>query len=104
MADLNIYLVAKYTGKPKDPKQTANAGYMLNPKNVHYEEQLYLVRGLKQKYLQNQVVLNLTEQKIVKNNFNPGKTFEEIFTHYYEAYPEYIDDCVNQLNEAFKLK
>ena len=104
MADLNIYLLAKYTGQPKDPKQTAKPGYMLDPDNVHYEEQVYLCRGLKQKDLKNQVVLNLTEQKIVKNNFNPGKTFEEIFTHYYEAYPEYIDDCVNQLNEAFETK
>ena len=104
MADLNIYLLAKYTGQPKDPKQTAKAGYMLNPENIHYEEQVYLVRGLKQRDLKNQVVLNLTEQKLVKNNFNPGKTFEEIFTHYYEAYPEYIDDCVNQLNEALQIK
>lgn len=104
MADLNIYLLAKYTGQPKDPKQTAKPGYMLNPENVHYEEQVYLSRGLKQKDLQNQVVLNLTEQKIVKNNFNPGKSFEEIFTHYYESYPMYIDDCVNQLNESLQPK
>lgn len=104
MADLNIYLLAKYTGMPKDPKQTAKPGYMKDPENVHYEEQVYLVRGLRQKDLFNQVVLNLTEQKVVKNNFNPGKTFEEIFTHFYEAYPEYIDNCVNQLNEAFETK
>lgn len=104
MADLNIYLIAKYTGVPKDPKQTSKPGYMLDPENVHYEEQLYLARGMKQKYLQNQVILNLTEQKIVKNNFNPGKTFEEVFTHYYEGYAEYIDDCVNQLNETFETK
>ena len=104
MADLNIYLLAKYTGQPKDPRQTAKPGYMKNPENVHYEEQVYLARGLRQKDLQNQVVLNLTEQKIVKNNFNPGKTFEEIFSHYYESYPDYIDDSVNQLNEAFEAK
>ena len=100
MADLNIYLIAKYTGVPKDPKQTSKPGYMLNPENVHYEEQVYLSRGMKQKYLQHQVILNLTEEKVVKNNFNPGKTFEEIFTHFYEGYAEYIDDCVNQLNEV----
>lgn len=104
MADLNIYLIAKYTGIPKDPKQTSKPGYMKNPENVTYDEQVYIARGLKQKDLQNQVVLNLTEQKIVKNIFNPGKTFEEIFTHYYEGYPEYIDDCVNQLNETLQLK
>jgi hypothetical protein len=104
MADLNIYLIAKYTGVPKDPKQTAKPGYMTNPENVHYDEQIYLARGMRQKDLTNQVILNLSEQKIVKNTFNPGKTFEEIFSHYYESYPVYIDDCVNQLNEAIQSK
>jgi hypothetical protein len=98
MADLSIYLIAKYTGQPIDPRQTSKSGYMKNPNNIHYEEQVYIIRGLKDKDLQNQVVLNLTEEKIVKNIFNPGKTFEEIFTHYYESYAEYIDYSVNQLN------
>lgn len=100
MADLNIYLIAKYTGRPKDPRQTAKAGYMLNPENIHYDEQVYVSRGLKSKDLQNQVILNLTEEKIVKNNFNLGQNFEEIFSHYYDAYPDYINDSINQLNDS----
>ena len=98
MANNNIYLIAKYTGQPKDPKQTVRPGYMKDPNNIQYEEQVYISRGLRDKDLQNQVVLDLTEEKIVKNNFNSGSNFEEIFTHYYEGYAEYIDDCVNQLN------
>jgi hypothetical protein len=98
MADLSIYLIAKYTGMPKDPRQTAKPGYMTNPKNIHYDEQVYISRGLRDRDLKNQVVLNLTEEKIVKNNFNSGKTFEEVFTHFYEGYAEYIDDCINQIN------
>ena len=104
MADLNIYLIAKYTGTPKDPRRTAEKGYITNPENIHYEEQLYISRGLRKKDLNNQVVLNLTEQKIVKNTFKSGATFEEAFTHYYEGYGDYIDDCVNQLNEALQIK
>jgi hypothetical protein len=87
---------------PKDPSQTAKPGYMKNPDNVHYEEQVYLARGIRDKDLKNQVVLNLTEQKIVKNNFKPGLSFEEVFEHYYNSYADYIDDCVNQLNEALQ--
>ena len=98
MADLSIYLIAKYTGMPKDPSQTAKPGYMKDPNNVEYDEQVYISRGLRDKDLKNQVVLNLTEEKIVKNNFNPGKNFSEIFTHYYDSYAEYIDDCINQIN------
>lgn len=100
MADKNIYLIAKYTGQPKDPKQTHKAGYMKNPENIHYEEQVYLTRGVRDQDVRNQVILNLTEQKIVKNTFKTGATFEEAFTHYYEGYAEYIDDCVNQLNNV----
>lgn len=96
---MNIYLIAKYTGMPKDPKQTHKPGYMKDPENIHYEEQVYLTRGLRDQDVKNQVILNLTEEKIVKNTFKAGATFEEAFTHYYEGYAEYIDDCVNQLNE-----
>jgi hypothetical protein len=83
---------------PKDPRRTATPGYMKDPNNIEYDEQVYISRGLRDKDLKNQVVLNLTEEKIVKNNFNPGKNFSEIFTHYYDSYAEYIDDCINQIN------
>lgn len=104
MGNKSIYLIAKYTGRPKDPSQTAKAGYINNPENVEYEEQVYVTRGLRDKDLQNQVVLNLTEEKIVKNTFKSGATFEQAFTHFYEGYSEYINDCVNQLNETVQVK
>jgi hypothetical protein len=104
MANRNIYLVAKYTGRPKDPRQTAKAGYMTNPDNIEYEEQVYITRGLRDKDTQNHVVLNLTEEKIVKNTFNTGVSFEEILAHYVEGYADYINDSVNALNEAIQVK
>jgi hypothetical protein len=85
---------------PKDPSQTAKAGYMKDPNNITYDEQVYITRGLRDKDLKNQVILNLTEQKIVKNTFKSSTNFEEVFTHFYEGYANYIDDCVNKLNEA----
>jgi hypothetical protein len=100
MANKNIYLIAKYTGMPKDPSQTAKAGYMKDPNNITYDEQVYITRGLRDKDLKNQVILNLTEQKIVKNTFKSSTNFEEAFTHFYEGYANYIDDCVNKLNET----
>jgi hypothetical protein len=98
MADLSIYLIAKYTGMPKDPKQTHKAGYMKDPDNIEYDEQVYITRGLKDKELRNQVILNLTEAKIIKNTFKNANNFEELFTHYYDGYAQYIDDAVTSLN------
>lgn len=85
---------------PKDPKQTSKPGYITDPNNIEYEEQVYISRGLRDKDLQNQVVLNLTEEKIVKNGWRSGSNFTELFTHYYDGYAEYIDDCVNQINNS----
>ena len=99
MADKSIYLTAKYTGHPKDPRQTSKPGYMTNPENIEYEEQLYITRGLPTKYIKNQVILNLTEEKIVKNTFRNGATFEELLEHFVEGYADHINESVNKLNE-----
>jgi len=96
--------VAQYVARPKDPRQTVQPGYMTNPDNIEWDERMYITRGLRDKDAEMNVVLNLTEQKIVKNSFNTAATFEEIFTHFYKAYGDYIDDSVNTLNEALQPK
>ena len=98
MADLNFYLVAKYLAMPKDPKQTAKPGYMLNPENIEYDEQVYIIRGLHNKYLKNQVILNLTEEKIVKNLFKSGANFHEVLEHFVEGYGDYINESIEKIN------
>lgn len=104
MSNKSIYLVAKYTSHPKDPTQTHKPGYINNPDNMEFQEQLYITRGLRDKDTQNDVVLNLTEEKIVKNTFNSGATFEEILSHYVDGYADYINDSVDKLNEAIQTK
>ena len=104
MANKSIYLIAKYTGLPKDPSQTAKAGYITNPDNITYDEQIYITRGLQDKYLKNQIILNLTEEKIVKNSFRSGATFEELLTHFVDGYGDHINDSVNKLNETIQPK
>ena len=77
MKDKSIYLIAKYTARPRDPKQTSRSGYMKNPENIIHDEQVYISRGLRTKDLQNNVILNLTEEKIIKNTFRSGVSFNE---------------------------
>ena len=97
-------MIAKYTGLPKDPKQTSKPGYITNPDNISYDEQVYITRGLQDKYLQNQVILNLTEEKIVKNSFSSNTNFEELLAHFVDGYADYINDCVDKLNENFQIR
>ena len=104
MRNKNIYLIAKYTGLPKDPSRTHEKGYISDPSNITYDEQVYITRGLRDQDVKNQVILNLTEEKIVKNIFNPGSNFEELLVHFVDGYGDYINDCVNKLNEALQIK
>ncbi len=100
----NIYLVASYSARPKDPRMTSQKGYMSNSDNIEYDEQVYVARGMSQKHLKNQVVLDLTEEKIVKNSFRSEAEFESLFAHFVEGYGNYINNCVNQLNEELQIK
>jgi len=100
----NIYLVAQYVAKPKNPRQSSQPGYMSNPDNIQWDERMYISQGLRKKDHQMNVILDLTEEKIIKNSFNSGKSFEEVFKYFYEAYGDYIDDSVNKINEAIQSK
>lgn len=104
MANLNIYLLASYVARPRNPRQTSRAGYITNPDNIQYDENLAIVRGWRDRYLKNSVVLDLTNEQVVKNSFTPGKTFEELFAHYHEGFGEYIEQTVNDLNAQLQIK
>lgn len=99
----NIYLLATYVARPKNLRQTSQSGYVNNPDNMQFDENVSIVRGWRDRYLQHSVVLDLTNEKIVKNSFQTGKTFEEMFTHYYEGFSEYIEQTVNDLNASLQL-
>ena len=104
MANLNIYLLATYVARPKNTRQTSRAGYITNPDNIQYDENLAIVRGWRDRYLKHSVVLDLTNEQVIKNSFTPGKTFEELFTHYHEGFGEYIEQTVNDLNATLQIK
>lgn len=104
MANLNIYLLATYVARPRNPRQTSRAGYITDPANIQYDENLAIVRGWRGRYMKYSVVLDLTNERVVKNSFTPGKTFEELFAHYYEGFGEYIEQTVNDLNAALQIK
>ena len=104
MKNNDIYLLAQYVATPKNPKLTSQKGYMNNPDNIQYNEQVGIVRGLKSKDLINQhVILNLTKEEIVKNQYKTGATFEEAFKYFYDGYSEYINESINMLNKSIGI-
>ncbi len=104
MAKLDIYLLATYVARPKNPRQTSRAGYITDPNNIQYDENLEIVREWRDRYLKYSVVLDITNKRVLKNSYHNRKTFEELFTHYHEGFGEYIEQTVNDLNASLQLK
>jgi len=104
LAKLDIYLLANYRARPKNPRLTAQTGYMSNPDNLIYDEELAIVRGWRDRYIKNSVVLDLTNERVIKNSFRTEKTFVDLFAHYHEGFSEYIEQTVNDLNASLQTK
>jgi len=96
--------LAIYVARPKNPRQTSRAGYITNPDNIQYDENLEIVRGWRDRYMKYSVVLDLTNERIIKNSFLKEKTFEELFKHYHDGFGEYIEQTVDELNAALQIK
>ena len=99
MSTKNVYLVAYYMIKPKNSRvSTQIKGWMDNSENVGYDEQIAVAVKLKTNDLQTaKVILDLTNRTVYRNSWNNGKTFDELFGHYYAGYQKYLDPVIQQL-------
>lgn len=96
----DLHLIATYTARPRDPSKTKIAGYMKDPANIVYDERVEFSIGTKTKDINAGVILNLTKREIIKNNFNPDATFEDVVKYYCKAYPEYMEKAGFTLEET----
>lgn len=99
MSKKSVYLVAYYTQKPKHNRvNTSEKGWMNNPDNVAWDEQINIAIKLKNKDLSMaKVILNLSDQTVFRNGWNNGKSFEDLFEHFYDGYQKYLDPVLAQL-------
>lgn len=99
MSNKNVYLVAYYMIKPKHGRvATQIKGWMNESDNVAYDEQIAVAVKLKTNDLQTaKVILDLTNRTVYRNSWNNGKTFDELFGHYYAGYQRYLDPVIQQL-------
>lgn len=97
----DIYLVAKYITKPKDHVNTSRKGWMQDPANIRYDESMEVVRGLRSKDVDAQVVLNLSKKTVERNSFKTEKTFDEIFRYFFISYSQYLIPVIGQLDPGY---
>lgn len=101
MKKQTIYLVAHYTTKPKDPKKTHIAGYMKDPANHQYDEQVAIQTRLKPNDVNAKIVMNLVDKTVTTNRFNDNRDFNELFKYFFKGYHKYITQIMAQLDPVY---
>jgi hypothetical protein len=96
-----IFLVAQYFAKPKRHVKTQIKGWMDNPDNIQWDEKVEISRGLRTRDMHAQVILDLSNKKVERNTFNSGKTFDDIFKHFFANYSEYVIKVMGQLDPTY---
>lgn len=93
----DIYLVAKYSAHPRKKHSTNIPGYMKDPGNVKWNEEILITYGLKDKdFLSAKIVLNINKRKVERNSFQNGKTFDELFDYFYSENKEELNSRFRQ--------
>lgn len=102
MKKKNIYLVAQYVTRPRDPRKTHIAGYMKDPKNYQYDERVQISTRLRNQDLYTaKIILNLSDRTVEKNSFNELKNFNDLFKYFFKGYHKYITEVMVQLDAEY---
>lgn len=102
----DVYIIATHFAKPKEPKKTSIPGYMKDPNNIVWDEQVIVTKGLRTKdTVSAAIVLNVTKQKVEYTKYNGETTFDELFNYFYEKSPNEITHSLQRVGFTFpKLK
>jgi hypothetical protein len=102
MKNQNIYLVAHYVTRPRDPKKTHIPGYMKDPANHQYDEQVQISTRLRnQDKLMAKIILDLSNKQVEKNSFNDNKNFNELFKYFFKGYHKYVTEVMSKLDVEY---
>jgi len=98
-----LYLVAFYSKRPKSHVNTSRAGWMDDPDNYQYDEQVGFTRGLKKRDRDMAgLILNLRDKTVHKNTFNPSqRNFLELFKYFLEGYPQQTIQAMMALDPEY---
>lgn len=85
--------------KPKSNRvSTQVKGWMTEPGNISYEEQIAVTTKLKNKDLNTaKIILDLGSRTVYRNSWGDNKTFDDLFEHFYTGYQKYLDPVIEKL-------
>ena len=100
---MSIYLIAQYSLKPQRTAKTQKSGWMADSNNISYDESIAIARKLRPRDHQtSKIIIDFTDRKVIKNTWNDGKSFEELFSYFYQGYPNYINPIMRELGYEVK--
>jgi hypothetical protein len=98
MKSSTIHLVAYYYAKPRPGVRTAQKGWMDNPNNIQYDEKVEVTRGLKSDACSAKIILDITNQRVVKNTWSDVTDFAEIYGYYAKNYADYLNNALKAIH------
>jgi hypothetical protein len=102
MKKQSIYLIANYVAKPRNPRKTHVPGYMKDPANVQYDEQVQISTRLRNKDIQTaKIIIDLTNKVVQQNSFNNNRDFKELFKYFFKGYHKYVTEVMSKLDPEF---
>ena len=102
MKKQNIYLVAQYVTRPRDPRKTHLPGYMKDPANHQYDERVQISSRLRNQDLYTaKIILNLSTKTVDKNSFNDLNNFNDLFKYFFKGYHKYITEVMVKLDAEY---
>lgn len=90
-----MFLFATYVMRPRYPHLTSQKGWMQNPDNLIYDEQVGFAKKMRDKdMIRSNVVIDLANKKILKCSVadRVGTDFDAIHQYFYENYQKYLDE------------
>lgn len=97
----NQYLIAHYIQKPKAGVNTSQKGWMSDPNNIRWDEAMTITQGIRKKDRLADVILDLTERRVVANKFNTDRSFDEIIAYYMENYTREVVPVMLRLDPDY---
>jgi len=91
-----FYIVAKYPQTLRNPKMSHQPGLATNHAAWQNNEEVKCSKNLKTRDLtEASVILDVAQQKVVKDRFDSGRGFTELYEYYMSNYADYINSWLN---------
>ena len=94
-----FFIVATYTRTLRDPRQSHVKGIGNNLGAWADNEMIRCTKRLSKKdQTESSIILDVANKKIIKDRFESGKSFDEMYAYYLTNFADYINDWLtNQL-------